>query len=451
MVARMPSTYTVKGKVRNDPPHLNALTQRARRFREKAGCLSWEKNAGTANRNNYLLSILPEECKKPRVNSTRSVAQDLDDQQRKVELASVNRGQFQNKRRKYNRTPEAEVNNQSEERKLIPAELSLGIQHSEAANGNQSSPEQRLTIMTTRKRSYASTGNPNAAGQSAPPTTNDSHSNPRKRRIQEASRDHDSEYEVQHLPSAKRQKAAIGADVSDDNGVLERPGVIPARRSSRRITSTARSSYLSVEDEEDTSASESDTEETHISRGRKVQSTGSANQPSLEEGETEIQAPPSKVSGPIVGVLAQYVIEMDSDDEPMYDEQFQTETAATLAKTKDYRFITPIGRATDSRDRAYIRRALELTCIDFCDRRGHAVPNDLLTEHHNESYMSQQRHIQKEFSRIWCGADAAPSLYCLNAWTAGFSQWRVRSGKGQNLMAKLLKGEKMTAKLAKDD
>lgn len=124
----------------------------------------------------------------------------------------------------------------------------------------------------------------------------------------------------------------------------------------------------------------------------------------------------------VTGVLRQYVIETAVDRKPTYETSFQAESRAVLALQKpDYRYMTPWGRVTDIRDRANIRRALELTCIDFCQRRGHAVPRDLLANHHNESYMSQYRRIQALFDRIWMGKHRV-NLYCLPAWTKGFDK-----------------------------
>lgn len=137
----------------------------------------------------------------------------------------------------------------------------------------------------------------------------------------------------------------------------------------------------------------------------------------------------------VTGVLRQYVIEMAVDRKPTYEACFQAESRAALALQKpDYRYMTPWGRVTDIRDRANIRRALELTCIDFCQRRGHAVPQDLLANHHNESYMSQYRRIQAFFDRIWMGEHRV-KLFSLPAWTKGFGRWRVpgNSIRGEEL------------------
>lgn len=153
------------------------------------------------------------------------------------------------------------------------------------------------------------------------------------------------------------------------------------------------------------------------------------------------ETPQSKARAPLDpipahGVLAQYVLEMVDDTEPMYEVKFQAETQAALGlQNPDYRYETPYGRVTDIRDRASIRRALELTCIDYCQRRGHSVPKDLLAECHNESYMSQYRHIQAEFDRVWNG-DQPVDLYCLPAWTKGFDKWKVPGSLGRGAQLK---------------
>ena len=164
-------------------------------------------------------------------------------------------------------------------------------------------------------------------------------------------------------------------------------------------------------------------------------------------------AQPSAASGdpeePVTGVAALYVDDNIDDTDPFYETEFQAETDAVLAYSNDYRFVTPNARRTAKRDRAYIRRALQLTAIDFCDRRGHALPQEFLTEYTNESYISQQRRIQKEFNRVWSGMLPAPNLYCLPAWHTEFRSWKVSAGKGQQCMNKLLAAEKLSKTLAR--
>ena len=70
-----PNSYVMDGdRVCLDP----CLDGIPRCIRKLAGCLSWESKGGTEERNKYLLSITPEDCKKPEINSTQSILIDLD-------------------------------------------------------------------------------------------------------------------------------------------------------------------------------------------------------------------------------------------------------------------------------------------------------------------------------------------------------------------------------------
>lgn len=150
-------------------------------------------------------------------------------------------------------------------------------------------------------------------------------------------------------------------------------------------------------------------------------------------------------SSPSDKVLAMYMIEMDDDSDPVYDADFQAVTNAKMAKGRpDCRYLTPHGRPSDAVDRAHVRRLVELTCIDFCNRIGQVVPADLLAEYHNESYESQYRRIQSEFNRRWRGVPPAPSLWKMRSWEGGFDKWTVprRDEEGQALLETMTSWEK---------
>lgn len=74
------------------PPRKGTINQRAQRFRTKAGCIMWGQREGTNRKNAKILSYLPESCKDPTVNSTKTF-RDLD----KAEQAQV---EAQNKGKK---------------------------------------------------------------------------------------------------------------------------------------------------------------------------------------------------------------------------------------------------------------------------------------------------------------------------------------------------------------
>ena len=380
----MPSTCTIKGRRWVQPPSLNALTQRASRFRAKAGCLSWEINSGTDNKNQYLLSILPEDCKRPDVNSTKAVEKDLDDTQTKVELVAANKGKFQQKRRKDKRSKEAETINEDNDSKHAL------VEPNDTAEFERKGKSRVLAISTEPDRGYD-----------------------------------------QQVPSAKRQRTNAAANSSEDLPTSTASQVIPTRRSSRRAQSKS-VVYLESEDE---------FEENEAPKGHTIgtaktprQNTATKNLPE----EVSVTSPP--VSKAALRVLAKYGTDLDSDLQPAYSAEFELETEEALMQGKaDLRYLTP----TEAVEKAYIRRAIELTCIDFCWKKGFAIYSDLIESHRHESYEWQHRQIEEEFKRHWCGAKR-PKLYHLPAWTGTIDRWRVPKDdwQGQCLMTKLIKAEK---------
>lgn len=389
----------MKGRRWVKPPSLNALTQRASRFRAKAGCLSWETNAGTENKNKYILSLLPEECKKPEVNSTKAITKDLNKKQAQVELVAVNKGKFQQKRRKAKRTKEPEVKDEGDTPNPIPAQSSPG-------------PE---ILGTERKRKRSMPEKPKISGQN---------------------------YDTKRMLSGKRRKADAGTPMLGDKKRADGlPEIMPTRRSSRRATRTA-VAYQESEDEGEAQPSDIDTKKEQTPQRHQTGLMITPNRsPAARISAREPQVTASLKSCAPTGIVARYVIDVDDNPKPAYDADFVLESEAALNQDKaDLRYRTP----TDAAERAHIRRALELTCIDFCALKGHAAPGDLLITYHHESYESQHRRIQKEFDRLWCGAKRAPMLYRLPAWTGSVGDWRVPKDdeQGQILMWQLRFWEK---------
>lgn len=246
--------------------------------------------------------------------------------------------------------------------------------------------------------------------------------------VQERSSDSESLFEEVGGPSAKHWEAG---KVADPITKVATTGRTPCRQ-----IFTSHATYQETGNDEQ-QPSRSISEDLHV---LPINSPCAARQGQLSKHAVDPETSQSRAKAPldpiaVNGVLAQYVLEMLDDTEPMYKVEFQAETQAALGlQNPDYRYETPHGRVTDARDRASIRRALELTCIDYCQRRGHPVPKDLLAECHNESYMSQYRQVQADFDRVWNG-DQPVGLYCLPAWTKGFDKWKVpgRSGRGAQL------------------
>ena len=399
----MPSTYIDRGKQQSQPPRLNALTQRATRFRAKAGCLSWGPKGHIEKKNEYILSMLPEECKKPEVNSTKSMTEDLNINFEDVESAP--------------------------ERK-------------EKYTGDKS--EQGLEVEAV--------GEGDAYG-SFPANDRPGPSDPTARECQERDATFNLFKGLQEKRKLECQEAAKKLDLKnssqnrsdpEDGHSAQTPEFTLVRRNSRRASRRTTVAYQETEDNAQGHSPQADDDQDVTDerpRERMSVSPLSTRSPS---------PPPPRGAQGLTGLLSRYAINMVDDTRPMYSADFQEKTNTALAKEKvDYRYMTPHGKVTDVRDRAAVRRALELTCIDFCKQRGHAFPKHLLESSHNESYASQHRQMQEEFKRVWCGSGSAPSLYRLPAWTDTFDGWKVprRDDKGQRLVMTMKDAEKLAVKM----
>lgn len=122
-----------------------------------------------------------------------------------------------------------------------------------------------------------------------------------------------------------------------------------------------------------------------------------------------------------------------SDDEPEDD-------APDESRRPDKRYEMPTGRQKDT-----IRRALNITRMDFVlsiESTGERYESAPLT-HPHESYMSQYNRLQnlfeREFERVFQGRKETPTLYCLDAWSGGFGDYRVEEDdvEGQYLLGRL--------------
>ena len=112
--ARMPRTI-LKGNKHVPAPTPNVLSQRRRRFREKAACISWNNRAGTETRNSYIENLLPAACKA--LNSTEDF-RDLFDYEL-AELQNKNLGKFSERagQRKGTTTETRQANQQKQRHK----------------------------------------------------------------------------------------------------------------------------------------------------------------------------------------------------------------------------------------------------------------------------------------------------------------------------------------------
>ena len=424
----MPTTHIVKRKTYKAPPGLNSLTQRICRFRAKTGCLSWDSKLGTDKRNQYILGCIPDHCKVPEENSTRSLNYDPDETMRSG-LSKVNKGKCPQKKRKKNRGPE-DVNKEEEEDESLLSEPSPVVSKPREAGESSAVKASPKVIgkafvapmvpksVEARKSSAMKSSTRALAKAPTSPTIPVRHTsrNIRKRSYQQYAEDSDSEGEPQ---SPEPSNETCGAAQPKRSNPHRKARVKP------EDTQPIGPSISNMTDDV-----------AHPQRSEKVQKGGKFRADTLSTIRPKLSSIKSQVPTPgAAAQLQKYVLEPFVEAMPKYNEEFQLETDEALGKKRaDYRYMTPFGKDTDALDRAQVRRALELTCIDFCNLTGRIVPRDLLNDHHCESYESQHRHIQQELRRVWCG-EKLPELYRLPFWTGGFHCWKVgTSFKGQQLL-----------------
>ncbi len=99
----MPASSTRLGRANQPPPAPNSLQMRCKRFRVKAGCLSWLPREGTNHLRIHLENLLGPLCVSQ--NSSRSFGRDLTRAEQDAWLG-VNKGSKPERRRRSNRTPE---------------------------------------------------------------------------------------------------------------------------------------------------------------------------------------------------------------------------------------------------------------------------------------------------------------------------------------------------------
>lgn len=96
------SNYTDgKGKTHQGPPRIASLTEKATKFRRKAGLPSLKRKLGSDNITNYIKSLLPQGAE-----TLEELKGDLDPEEVKASRA-MNAGRYPNRRRKAKREEEA--------------------------------------------------------------------------------------------------------------------------------------------------------------------------------------------------------------------------------------------------------------------------------------------------------------------------------------------------------
>ncbi|KAK4694551.1 hypothetical protein P7C71_g3050, partial [Lecanoromycetidae sp. Uapishka_2] len=390
LIARMPYNYTIRKKTHALPPKQNAL--------------SWINRGRTVNKNKTILSMIPEECKQD--NSTRAMASDLShaDAEKicaepKMAEATHTLAENTEPRRRKNTNPKRKTkyNDDTEEDDDFDLDEEEEVEEEdldiEEGEEEEDTNNEMCSDNGVDEEGYSGLASPTVPN---PPPISASRSNPKRKRMQDE--DDEPKDEVQVASSRRSKRARVTFSLPK-----------------HRLAQTSEAEKLV----EDIQVASND--------GRGAGKSASAFDPS---GNT----PPEEV------------VEESEDDASVAETDSDPEEG-------DYRHIDPIDRPTDAKDQATIRRALELTRIDFFEKTGKVVPQHLAEEFCYESYASQHKRIQEVYKehRKWFAT--TPKLYRLPAWKDKFSKWKVlrptaRNGvdpTGWHLMIKMENEEKRQA------
>ena len=97
----MPNYWGGKGSSEWKAPRGGTINQRAQRYRGTAGLISWNQREGTQSKNGYILSLIPDWCKNPAVNSIKYF-RDLEKDER-VAVTKQNEGKMLSRARNAKR------------------------------------------------------------------------------------------------------------------------------------------------------------------------------------------------------------------------------------------------------------------------------------------------------------------------------------------------------------
>ena len=429
LIARMPHAFHHGNEgqhYRDEPPRGGTINQRAQRFRTRAACIAWNNRAGTATKNAFILSLIPDEYKAADVNSTRDF-RDLDDgeikavnTQNKVKLTKVARNAKDAGKNKKATKGIAKVKKASKgtskAKKAQTGDLVddddflADVESDEDAEPPlKRAPSQKKTSNPRSARAArTSKSTSNVASDAALVLySNDSCpvSGSSSGQIQDISEDEQparQEISLKHPTANTKRKREVDTHQQSRPSKRARVEQQPLPTSASRETSSSYTTW---------------TESNAQSRRHE----GTAN--------TTIAHTPSSANPPPSGRSSSAV-----NFNPDTDMQFKSEVAAGIARG-DFRYVAPCGNLTDFEDKWNLNRALELTRNDCFHYTGQMPPTVIWDNHQRECYASHYRRIQEFFERIWEAPESAPALYCLPEWHAGFENWTAPDRRGKELEA----------------
>ncbi len=384
----MPNGYHEQNSVgdvtwHEGPPRYGTVGMRATRFRLHAGLLSWKRRTGSDAKNAKILSLIPANCKDPRVNSTASYRDFTEAEQ--AEVRRVLAGTAPGRRRIANRSiwrTNRRGNDENEE------DSEATIDAVNEADENESRKRLLIGHDWIAKRIHEG-GNGDGVTRQV--------SNPED--IQSIPGDSTNDKKAKH--GRERVTPSIPANISSpDPNVNHNPrdAALPVAGPSATPIPVKGKSDKSVQDgisEPFDSAYDSDKPLAKRQRATRPPHLANPNNSHDLDGPTQVE-----------------------------DHTEQT----------DYRYIDP----RTNEDKRAIQQALELTREDFRKKTRMNVPPRLATKFRDESYVSQRLRLQDMLSKVWVGSGAPPQLYNLPAWYGGFVKWRIPDEEGMDLYSSVI-------------
>ena len=365
---------------------------RGTRFRLQAGLLSWTMRMGSKERNDKILSIIPEQFKAPAVNSTKGFRDLYGPEQEAV--SKVLLGTAPARRRKEKKISEGNNKEESDD--------DLDTESTDDKESNQPLIKRRRVVKSTNKRVIS----PVTPTRSTRPTVQASSRTKRSIRLSPTKHDHQMRQRYSANSSALRNRL-------------------------RRSKNTQNSTNMDSNESDETSES-SDEVSTH-------------NDP--KEGNTT-QVPTATPTH----YLTQSDVDIIQSNDPL-DARLHNAFLANHRPTRpnpppsvscpppldksdrDFRVVAPGAfPATLTDNIKVIQDALAPTRLDYELKLGLEVPKDLIEEVKDQSYCMQHHAMQQQFSKIYEGRPI-PHLYILPSWRGAYRNWKIDE-EGQALYLK---------------
>ena len=416
------------------PPRYGTVGMRATRFRLQAGLLTWKRRMGSDARNAKILSFIPDECKDPKVNSTRSF-RDLTPFEQDA-IAKVLRGSAPNRARKAKGVEQKnkEIENTGENCDGFGVDDGFEVPNSEDDSTGVLAPgfaDNSLSQSNNKSRPYKD-------------RDSDSSGNDSDRHLIKRQRIHVSGKGLKTLP--KHIINSFGSKGSSHRGAM------PSRQARKKPA------VIEISDDEmGTVNNEENASDDEGSRKRRDGSDpegheDSENEPEESQSTLRAQSPPPTYldqdeadailsNDPLTARLANAAsITRQTNRSTRRPSTIPTWIQETTGK--DFRIIVPNAFPETAEDNiAAIQDALELTRIDFFNKTGWRPRPSLIEEHKDQSYTMQHHALQQELAKAWRGKERVPELYLMPRWEKSFRNWKVEEEEAQELYLESKKGK----------